>query len=104
MTTANRDAPPATREARLVDKLFGAIERWLRPTVEGLEARLDALERRADALEQPLQNLGKFTFGCRYKAGSVVTHKSGVWIADAHTGEAPGESPHWRALLSGDDD
>ena len=39
------------REVRLVERLFGAVEKWLRPTVEGIEARLDALEQRAPSVD-----------------------------------------------------
>ncbi|MBX3601077.1 MAG: hypothetical protein KF863_10660 [Rubrivivax sp.] len=63
--------------------MFDAIEKWLSPTVRGLEARIEALE--ADRLRY----CGPIESGRAYVRGEVVTHRGSMWHCERATTSAP---------------
>lgn len=82
------------RPAKFIGELFDSIERWLSPTVRGLEARLAALE--ADRLRY----VGTFERGREYRRGDVVTHRGCMWHCEgATTAPPPGDS--WVMCVKG---
>lgn len=82
------------RPTKFIGELFDTIERWLSPTVRGLEARIEALE--ADRMRY----CGPIERGREYRRGEFVTYKGCMWHCEATTTTAPpGDS--WTLAVKG---
>lgn len=85
------------RPTTFVGLMFDAIEKWLSPTVRGLEARLDRLEA------ESLSYRGVWTPGTAYPKSACVTHGGAVWLATRDTSDKPhgGEHSPWKLIAKG---
>ena len=77
------------------EALVEAVAEFVLEKVVPLEKRLDALEKRPE-----LKHCGVWREKT-YKAGSLVTHSGGLWIANKGTKQRPGQSGWTLIVKSG---